>query len=94
MMTFEQWRALGREVPDLCALPEVGMMPDEGPMPGRIYPSGLHIEKGRDQWYLTIENCSWGSPDLQALEARLYTFGVDQRCIPTGELRGTACTST
>lgn len=77
-MTFNEFRATGKTVNDLCDIKETGLDPDEGPRPGRAYACGLHIELDANPnmgWCLTIGNDShYGQ--LAQLEEELYEFGV------------------
>ena len=76
-MTITEFRALGRDVPDLNIY---GCTPDaDEPSPGRLYPCGTYIERvdhKKGRWLLTIANDSWLSNDLTDLEVRLYDFAV------------------
>lgn len=79
-MTFEQFAAARKSVPDLstCGEPSItDQMEHHGSTPGNIYPLGLHIidqgEGAKDgRWYLIIANCEWMDDDLAKLERILF----------------------
>lgn len=78
-MTFEQFQATKKAVPDLNAV-----LPDEDHVPGLVYADVLHIWtvaphwKGTEcdgfQYHLLIERDEWVSNDLTELERTLYEW--------------------
>jgi hypothetical protein len=74
-MNIEEFRATGRDVPDLNVY---GCTPgaDER-SPGRLYAGNTYIEQVNQKggkWLLTISNDSWLTNDLTDLEVRLYDW--------------------
>ncbi|MGH8290615.1 MAG: hypothetical protein ACREV7_16615 [Steroidobacteraceae bacterium] len=82
MLTFPDFQATGRDVPDLSEIPEIAAQGIENTTPGRVYTDGLlYIERSADPldpWHrLTIGNHQFVEP-LAALEQRLYEFAVSE----------------
>lgn len=84
-MTFEQFQATGRDVPDLAVDKDVAADHFEDVTPGRVYVDGLYIERmpGNDVrrwWYLMIGNADWIThrEDLRSFERRLYDYAVSE----------------
>lgn len=80
-MTFQEFCATGRDLPDLATIPHCAAQEIHGP--GRVYLDDewpLVIEQGSspDLWCLTIGNSSHESNDLQTLERELYEFAVTE----------------
>lgn len=79
-MTFDEFRATGRDVPDLGTIEHCAAQEISGP--GRVYLDDdwpLVIE-GRGPWYLTIGNSSemYGPDALESAERKLYEFAVSE----------------
>jgi hypothetical protein len=76
-LTFEEFRALGRDVADLSEIIE-GQEELEG-KPGRVYTDhSLYVEREPDgRWFLIIENQDWIGMSLVDMERRLYQYGLD-----------------
>ena len=79
-MTLAEFRATGRDVPDLATIPHCAASEMHGP--GRVYLDTewpLVIEGSvADGWYLTIGNRSERMPSLEAAERDLYEFAVTE----------------
>ncbi|HEY2154454.1 MAG TPA: hypothetical protein VGH33_02410 [Isosphaeraceae bacterium] len=83
-MTFAEWRATGRHVPDVRAAVDNDEPDDIGPVPGRVYDGGLYIEDARGMAgcphrYFTIfapDDGLW-TDDLAHAERTVYDFGSD-----------------
>ena len=83
-MTFEEFRGSGADCSDIGAA-----ISDEIVMgsAGRLYGGTLYIERWTDDrhgvappggptWLLTLYGDQWNSHDLEALEQRLYDWGI------------------
>jgi hypothetical protein len=84
-MNLRNFRASGRDVPDLCA-PSVGCLDENEVRPGRVYASNLYIEQvdHKDgKWLLVLNRSEWLTDDLARLEVRLYHYGCEERCFDT-----------
>jgi hypothetical protein len=79
-MTFEEFQATGRDVPELRDV----LDDDIWTGPGRVYHGKLFIalldvpHSTRGLYCCPIGNCDWQSDDLTALEGRLYIFAVTE----------------
>jgi len=78
-MTFEEFQATGRDVPDLSALPLIAAQGIEPGQAGRVYAGDLFIETLKldgapTEYQLTIGSDSRISADLSSLEGFLYRF--------------------
>lgn len=75
MMTFTEWQAGRRHVPDLSA--EIDDDCVSGP--GFVYPGGFYINDNDDptlggKYRLHLERDEYFTDDLQSLEQRLYDW--------------------
>lgn len=76
MMTFEQFQATGRDIPDLAMVEHAASQGMSGP--GRAYDDDLFIMgDAATGWCLTIENDSRIGA-LPNLEARLYEWACEE----------------
>ena len=79
MMTFEQFQATGRDVPDLQAYRHIyAQMGYDRAVPGRVYQDELFIEGVAGTYCLTIANEGWQGADLERMERALYDFAVGE----------------
>jgi len=78
-MTITEFRALGRDVPDLNIY---GCTPDaDEPSPGRLYPCNTYIQRvdhKKGRWLLVLGNQDWLTNDLTDLEVRLYDWAIGE----------------
>jgi hypothetical protein len=75
-MSFEQFQATGNDVDNVNFI--TGF---DGVKPGRVYHSGLYIEKEPDgRFFLCIANADWlvTADKLPELEKHLYEFGISE----------------
>jgi len=78
-MTFAEFVATGRDVPDISRIRK--FRDEYAPGPARIYVDALVIERGPEgspAWVLTIGNLQWGGDALEPLERELYAFALDE----------------
>lgn len=77
-MTLDEFRATGRDVPDLGAIEHIAA---SGIGAGRVYLDGLlYIERGPvtgRTWYLTIGNGQYVG-NLADMERKLHEFAVSE----------------
>jgi hypothetical protein len=80
-MNLRNFRASGRDVPDLCA-PSVGCLDENEVRPGRVYASNLYIEQvdHKDgKWLLVLNRSEWLTDDLARLEVPIAPIHVKAR---------------
>lgn len=86
-MTFDQFRATGKDCADLGGALDDGMWDGIEPGRGRLYLDQLYIEErpvagwpnGRpERWSLLLGRDDWLSDDLIELEWRLYQFALTE----------------
>ncbi len=76
VVTFEQFQASGRDVPDLSA--EADEFSDAPRGPGRIYTGDLWAErKGMGVWFTQIERGDFEGT-LEQIETLLYQWGCGE----------------
>lgn len=80
-MTLAEFRATGRDVPDLrTAMEDNGVFDgNEGPCPGRIYAGDTWIERNGDAYCCTVASDSRSAP-LSELEEFLYEGWAVPEC--------------
>ena len=84
-MDIEQFRATGRDVPDLA---KYSCTDDH--IPGRVYLDNAYIERvdhKKGKWQLVLANDSWLTNDLCDLEVRLYDWCLSEGAIESYEER-------
>lgn len=75
-MTLDEFRATGRDVPDLGAIEHIAASGQSGP--GRVYQDELFIVRAEHTWRVPVGNVEIDCARLTDAEEELYRFAVSE----------------
>jgi hypothetical protein len=81
-MTFEQFQATGRDVPDLRDCEDSSIWDAyefaTRRVPGRVYAGNAYIERQGDRWYCQIANTEMVDANRAKVERFLYDWALSE----------------